>query len=49
MDAARCASTTTELGVIDSLLDLEEFEVVQISADRDFDALTDLRIENWLG
>ena len=34
MEAAECASTTTELGVINSLLDLEEFELVQVSADR---------------
>lgn len=31
MEAAKCASTV-ELGVVNSLLDLEEFEVVQVSA-----------------
>jgi hypothetical protein len=34
MEAAECGSTTAELGVINTLLDLEEFEVVQVSADR---------------
>jgi transposase len=34
MEAAECASKTAELGVINTLLDLEEFEVVQVSADR---------------
>jgi len=34
MEAAQCASSTAELGVINTLLDLEEFEVVHVSADR---------------
>jgi transposase len=34
MEAAQCASLTAELGVINTLLDLEEFEVVQVNAGR---------------
>jgi transposase len=34
MEAARCESTAAELGVLSTLLDLEEFEVVDASVDR---------------